>query len=48
MAQNNEKEAKNEVHENAIWIERITKETFNAKLTQNCNPNPRFNIMITV
>ena len=41
MAQNTEK-VKNEVHENAIWIERVNKEVFNSKLTQTCNPNPRF------
>ena len=36
-----EAKVKNEVHENAIWIERVEKETFHAKPTTVCNPNPR-------
>ena len=41
MAEKKDEKVKNEVHENKIWIERVTKEKYNAKLTTVCNPNPR-------
>ena len=41
LTKQKDEKVKNEVHENKIWIERVTKEKYNAKLTTVCNPNPR-------
>ena len=47
MAEKKDEKVKNEVHENKIWIERVTKEKYNAKLTAVCRNNLGKGILIT-